>query len=97
MVVGHHQSDEAEGYEGAGSADACRTMHHWDSIFAEAVQESIDDDVQAFFSFLAGDVSIGPIGKLVVSNDSSFIGLGIFELEVLEAKRFLVGELFLFE
>lgn len=72
-------------------------MHHWDSVFAEAVQEGIDDDVQTFFSFLAGDVSIGPIGKLVVSNCSSFIGLGIFELEVLKAERFLVGELFLFE
>jgi hypothetical protein len=72
-------------------------MHHWDSVFAEAVQEGIDDDVQTFFSFLAGDVSVGPVGKLVVPNDSSLIGLGIFELEVLEAKRFLVGELFLFE
>ncbi len=80
LVVGHHQSDETQGYECSSTAHSGTAVHDGNLSLAEEVEEGIDEDVESLPALLAGDIAIGPIGKLVVAHHSRNVGCRISHL-----------------
>jgi hypothetical protein len=62
-------ADQAHGDESARAAHPRTAVHHGDAAFHNVVEKLVYEEMDILFTFLIGDLSVGPVGDLVVRND----------------------------
>lgn len=83
LVVSYQKSDKAKSNKSPSATYSSAAMHHWGLSLADAMQESVNENVKSLSSFLTGGVTIRPIGQLVVIDDPNLVSLGVLQLNAL--------------